>query len=549
MPTSISRRNFVKTAALGVAAAGAAGACASGALATEGSHTFADTIAWDSEYDVVVLGIGFSGMASAMTAADEGASVLICEKLKDGFAGGNSRVCAQLFLWGNDDAEATKAYMTDLNGTREVPEDVVDAYAQGIASLGTTLSETFGMDASEFVDVANMGYGCMSPEYPEFEGSDKVHLYATHEGAFDSYLYQSMRERLAQLYADKVDVWFESPATHLIQDPQSKAIIGVQVQRGGETRNVRAINGVVLATGGFEGDQEMVKNYLNLVNYVCAGGTDNTGDGIRMAQEVGANLWHMDSYCGLGGFGAVSFVVDDGAPAARIHDFDLGAINTGASILVGKDGGRWVNESYVPRHGKFPTTNGQWLNPEFPDGIFAVFDETQKKAINDAGDIPDAYADQVIECADVAAAAKAIGCDEDALQETIDDFDTFVDAGKDYQCGRDVSTMRAFEGDKLYVIPLKPVMLNTQGGPERSAAAEVIDVQGDPIPHLYSAGECGGVNAFQYAGGGNVAECFVFGRIAGKNAAAKKDALPEYKSAEFVESSPKKLGDETDLKA
>ena len=66
-------------------------------------------------------------------------------------------------------------------------------------------------------------------------------------------------------------------------------------------------------------------------------------------------------------------------------------------------------------------------------------------------------------------------------------------------------------------------MLNTQGGPERTAKAEIVDTEGEPIPHLYSAGEFGGVSANMYQGGGNIAECVVFGKIAGENAAASKD--------------------------
>ena len=78
--------------------------------------------------------------------------------------------------------------------------------------------------------------------------------------------------------------------------------------------------------------------------------------------------------------------------------------------------------------------------------------------------------------------------------------------------------MRAFEGT-LYALPLQPSVLNTQGGPRRNAKAQVVDTNSEPIKGLFSAGECGGVNALYYQGGGNVAECLVFGKIAGENAA------------------------------
>ena len=78
--------------------------------------------------------------------------------------------------------------------------------------------------------------------------------------------------------SDKIDVWFESPAVQLIQDPVSKTIIGVKVERDGKTMNVRANNGVVLCTGGFEDNAEMVETYLGLSNYAVIGALYNTGD-------------------------------------------------------------------------------------------------------------------------------------------------------------------------------------------------------------------------------------------------------------------------------
>lgn len=91
-------------------------------------------------------------------------------------------------------------------------------------------------------------------------------------------------------------------------------------------------------------------------------------------------------------------------------------------------------------------------------------------------------------------------------------------------------------------------ILNTQGGPKRSEKAEVLDCNGNPIPHLYSAGECGGVTVCMYQGGTNIAECFTFGRIAGKNAAAPKDALPVYVAETSVASTPTMPGQITDAK-
>ena len=301
---NISRRNFLKgSAAMGILAAmgGAGTAIAEGSSA----YTFADTVKWDAEYDVVVLGLGFAGMTAAVTAADAGAKVLIAEKMSEALAGGNSKVAGQLFAYGHKDREATMAYYTQLAGGRAVPEAMLNVIVDGVTNMWDKLKDKFfDGDDSEFMDWTGVPViGEMSPEYPEFEGSDKVALCTTHQGVSDSFLYKSVKNAVIKR-ADKIDVWFESPAVELIQDPDSRIVVGVKVTRNGETRNVRALSGVVVATGGFECDTDMAQQYLGLKNYSVIGGQFNTGDGIKMCQKVGADLWHMNVF--EGGFGTNS---------------------------------------------------------------------------------------------------------------------------------------------------------------------------------------------------------------------------------------------------
>ena len=90
--------------------------------------------------------------------------------------------------------------------------------------------------------------------------------------------------------------------------------------------------------------------------------------------------------------------------------------------------------------------------------------------------------------------------------------------------------MRAIGNGPYYGVAVYPAVLATQGGPERAANAQVMGASGEPIPHLYAAGECGSVTARNAQSGGNLAECIVFGKIAGEEAATAKDdavALPE----------------------
>lgn len=521
------------------------------ALADESSqsaHTYADTVKWDAEYDVVVLGMGFAGMMSAMTAADEGAAVLLCEKMDEGEAGGNSKVCGQGFAWAQGDAEGAYKYYSALAGGREVPDDVIRALSDGVACSGDVIA-SFGLSPEEFVPApTEKGY---DPEYPEFEGGENINQFYAHQGSSDSYVYQHVKGIIANDYAGKIDVWFETPGIELIQDPVSGAIIGVTVNRKGEARNVRALNGVCVCTGGFEDDREMVQTYLNLINYAPVGGLYNTGDGIKMCQAVGAKLWHMSAYEGVFGLLSCGYCVPEGVPAAvgGIETSTKGAMNTGATIVVGMWGKRFGDESYTPRHGHMPDGNGLWENPHFPEKIWVIWDKTQMDTINEAGTFKEDYRDQVIECATIADIVAATGCKEDVLTKTFEDFNEYATNGEDREFGRDPSYMRAFDGEAYFVMPVKPFLLNTQGGPERNANAEILDLEGNPIPHLYSAGEMGGSTSCMYQSGTNVAECLTFGKIAGRNAAQAKDALPAYEAPAVVESTPAHLGDETDLVA
>ena len=556
----ISRKSFVK-GALGLGAVGILAGCGSSADSTAASasstaapaekkeFTFADTVRWDAQYDVVVMGMGAAGMVAAKTAADNGAKVVIVEKCEEGKAGGNTKVCGQLFAYTNGDKDAAKSYYTALAGGRDIEPEIIDAISEGVANMADILADEFGFNKDEYMDwtgvnVVGTNMGAMSPEYPEMPGHEKMALWTTHAGASDGYLYQGLKQNVTDR-VDAIDVWYSSPAKSLIQDPVTKTVVGVTVERDGKEMNIRALNGVCICTGGFECNKEMVQHYLNVINYAARGGQYNTGDGIKMAQAVGADLWHMDCYEGLFGLGSVTYPVEEGIPCDMIATLAQNAVNTGAAILVGTDGDRFVNESETVRHGHL-YENGIWENPTFPEKVWYIIDETQKGEIEAAGAMPEEQLAKLTAYDSIGALAEGIGVDKDRLTKTIKNYNSFANNGEDYKCGREAQYMRAFDGKKYYAMYMVSGLLNTQGGPKRSANAEVLDTQGNPIPHLYSAGECGGITVCMYQGGTNIAECITFGRIAGKNAAAVKDALPTY-TVEAVESAPAQPGDIDDL--
>ena len=141
--SSISRRNFVASAA---ATAAMAAAATGAARADESAPAFVNGVAWDAEYDVVVIGYGFAGGHAALAAADNGAHVLILEKAMLGLEGGNSRYAGQGFAVPNGDSEKTRGYFQDLRGYFSTPSDaMIDAYIEK-AETGADWLRRLGVD-------------------------------------------------------------------------------------------------------------------------------------------------------------------------------------------------------------------------------------------------------------------------------------------------------------------------------------------------------------------------------------------------------------------
>ena len=539
MERMLDRRNFIKGAALsaaGLAGAGMLSGCSSAGSSNDAA-SYDAYVPWNGEYDVVVVGFGGAGAVAAKTAAEEGASVLLVEKGAKGDEGGNTRFCTQMFAYGNEDEEATKAYYRALAGDMPLDEEVLNTYATGIAHLFDTYSEAYGLDKSEFV---NMPYPA---EYPEFEGSEKVSMATLHEGSADAYMWQVQYDAVAAL-SDKIDVWYESPAQRLIQDPQSKTVLGVLVNRDGKELAIRAKNGVVLTCGGFENNPAMIKDYLGMGRHAPLGTLNNTGDGVKMALGVGGDLWHMHSVETMHVLGGLCYPAEEGMRGQMVT-YDSGFMG-GSVVLVGTDGYRYLREDELPRHGHV-YQNGVWMTVKHPERSFLVYDQAQADAVAAAGKAPEAQLAKVVKAESLAELAKQIGTKEGVLEQTVADFNAAAAEGRDVAFQRSPESMRAFGEGPFYALELMPDILNTQGGPRRNANAEVLDPQGATIPHLYAAGECGGVASNMYQGGGNMADNMIFGQIAGRNAASAKDDLPAYdvsKAAPSMEFTP---GKESDL--
>lgn len=496
-------------------------------------ETKAPVIDWKANYDVVVLGFGGAGATAARFAADNGTKVLIADVAPYGHEGGNTRYSAQLLGTGTD-YDKLKEYYLGLTHPMDLPEDMVETYVRGMCNMQEYIKKYLGVEPVSFINdfskIPKEYRAGIAQEYPELKGHEAHDYTLVHNGWFDAALWKLLRQKVLDR-KDKIDVWYEARATHLIQDPVSKVIKGVQIEKLGQKINVLARRGVILTTGGFENNKEMIQNYLAAPKLAPLGTIYNKGDGISMEQEVGAKMWHMYNYESLGLLHGLSFDTPEGERSKLVLSWP--ELNHGSVLMVADDGKRYFNEAGPNRHGHI-FDHGIWRVPRSHEKPYIIFDQKQHETI-EAGQIPyDKFNEKLIKAGTLEELAKKKGVDANGLKEQVEMFNRFVENGHDDQFGRDIKSMAKFSNEgPFYAIKMAYNVLNTQGGPERNTKAEILDVNDNPIPHLYGAGELGGINANQYQGGGNLAECLIFGKIAGEQAANVTDEVTDEASDKY----------------
>lgn len=489
---------------------------------------------WDDEADVIVVGYGFAGAAAGITAHDAGAKVLLLEKAPEEYKGGNSKVSGNAVYW-PDDIDKAKTYFKALCGPYmdNISEEMLDVWAK---ESYANLAWLEGLGAKMLPPVPGH-LDIVLAEFPELPASENVKLLVNGKDARPGEHLLIGHERLWQVIESAVSTrpirtLYDTGATNLIKE--GDAIVGVIAQRHGVRLAIKARRGVVLTCGGFENNPEMIRNYLSGVTDIYPVGTPyNTGDGVRMGIEVGADLWHMNNIAGPELF----FKAKD-IPVAQWINLP----HANSYIFVGADGTRFTAEGQgvqgADRHGKVKR-HGQWMQQLTPTPIHLIFDENLRKA----GGIGKTEADwdlshgnhydwsddnlREIEKGWIKRAdtlhelAGLIGLNPKILETTVKRFNASAANKNDQEFGRSPNRMAEISGPPYYAMELTPAFINTQGGPRRDEKARVIGVNGTPIPRLYSAGELGSIYSFLYQGGGNVAECFAFGRVAGRNVSAE----------------------------
>ena len=335
----------------------------------------------------------------------------------------------------------------------------------------------------------------------------------------------------------KIRVLYETPANRLIQDPETREILGVMAEARGNKVYVKAKRAVVLACGGYETNHEM-QGYFNYpgIKLYQWGTPYNTGDGIKMASEIGAPLWHM-------------FSLEWDAPCVKAPSEQYGVsiqANTGAGtaggfIFVNKYGNRFMNELKNMVHIK-ETLELTYFNHdrvEYPNmPFYIIFDETlrakqpllRNSGWNGVHKAYEASADNlaeiekgwIVKADTIKDLAAKLKIDAAGLEETVAKYNQYLRTGKDVEFGRRKESLLPIKTPPYYATELALTLINTQGGPKHNGKAQTLDRDDKPIPRLYTPGELGSFFGFLYPGGSNIAEAIAFGRIAGEHAAAEK---------------------------
>ena len=358
---------------------------------------------------------------------------------------------------------------------------------------------------------------------------------------------------------------FKTPARRLIQDPVSKEILGVVAETGGEVvvredggRDVeggeevfiKAKKAVCVCAGGWEYNQQMVRDFQGIPANYSLGSPFNTGETIKMCWAAGADIRNMSVIAAPTGLAAGIFPEYGGTIGVSE------APSEGGCILIGANNERWRDEYFeVPRGienkdeaGKEGThtgtgqvvENGVYVRDHHPMPMHIIFDETARLSGPLFGWVPTMGWACVVEgyqpsddnsaelemgwyvkADSVAELAEEIGRDPEALQAAIDKWNEACEAGVDEEHGR-TENLTPIEGPPFYAVECFPQCLNTQGGMTRNTESQVLDIEGQPIPRLYSAGENGDIWTWVYQCMSNVGGgCYGYGRVAGQNAATE----------------------------
>lgn len=473
-----------------------------------------------TEFDLAIVGYGGAGAAAAITAADAGARVLVLEKARAGggstaTSGGNIRLISDVAAAATHFAALTEAV---------TPRAVVEVYTQRVASLADWL-KGLGADLIPHDQYSQQVLTSISPNsaFPHVIGAEGIGSRVQVDRLPGEFAGEALWRVLNNAtMARQVSLSFDTPVTALARREQEPGLRVTAIRPDETSLVVEPRAGVVLASGGFGWDSTLLADYLGCSLPSYSPPHLNCGDGIRLAQSVGAGLWHMTATAARFGYQV------PGYEAA----FMATPVGRGL-FVIDQHGRRYFDESRIDTHSAARVA----IVRDAIDGrlsrlpSYMVFDEVTcrsgpiAKQFSGYNRNVDWSSDNSREISrgwikhdiNVEGLAAKLNVPADALSRTVERFNSAACGACPDEFGRDSTRMLPIN-PPYYAIPIWPCLLNTQGGPVRDERCRVLDSYGRPIPGLYSAGELGSMWGHLYPGAANLSEALVTGQIAAESA-------------------------------
>ena len=444
----------------------------------------------ENDYDVVIIGSGGTGLSAAIQANELGMKVAVLEKEEE--LGGNT----------NRASSGMNAAETNVQLHHGVIDNVADFY-----------HETY-KDGGRLNDKDMLGYFVYhtAPAIDWLADHDiklddititgGMSKKRTHRPAsmapIGGFLVKSLLKVVAQ---EDIPVFNKTKVTELRRADDGR-VNGVKVDADGITKIINA-KAVILATGGFGASKEYIKRFRpDLESYKTTNQPGATGDGLKLAENVGAELMQMNLV-------QVHPTVQQDNP----HVYLIGeAVRGEGAILVNAEGKRFVNELNTRKI----VSNAITALPEH--SAYLILDQGIRdhvKAIEFYDKVGLVVHGETIE--DL---AKKINVDPSNLKQTVATWNQAVENHDDAEFGRTTGMDRGITNPGFFAIHIAPAIHYTMGGIHITPKTQVLDGNGDVIKGLYAAGEvAGGLHGNNRVGGNSIAETIVFGRQAGQQVA------------------------------